>query len=39
VPSIVVPEERNVLINPGHPDAKKLQVKKVRKWMFDIRLT
>jgi RES domain-containing protein len=38
VPSIVVPEESNVLINPGHPDAKKLQTKKVRKWTFDIRL-
>jgi len=39
VPSIVVPEEDNILLNPCHPDAAKLLVMKVRKWTFDIRLT
>jgi RES domain-containing protein len=39
VPSIVVPEEHNILINSSHPDAAKLLVRKVRKWTFDIRLT
>jgi RES domain-containing protein len=39
VPSIVVPEERNILINPAHADAAKLTVKKMRRWTFDIRLS
>jgi RES domain-containing protein len=37
VQSIVVPEEHNILLNPAHPDAAMLLVKKVRKWTFDIR--
>ena len=38
VPSIVVPEEQNVVINPCHPDASRVSAKKVRKWTFDARL-
>jgi RES domain-containing protein len=38
VPSIVVPDEFNVLINPGHPDAAKLIAKKIRRWNYDARL-
>jgi RES domain-containing protein len=38
VPSIVVPEEENVLLNPKHPDAKKLRFAKQRKWTYDLRL-
>jgi RES domain-containing protein len=38
VPSIVVPDEFNVLINPGHPGAAKLIAKKVRRWNYDTRL-
>lgn len=38
VPSIVVPEETNMLLNPQHPDAAKLMVTKVRRWDFDLRL-
>lgn len=38
VPSAVVPEERNVLINPEHPDHKRLRARKVRKWLYDPRL-
>jgi RES domain-containing protein len=38
VPSIVVPEESNVLLNPRHPDARKLVAKKMRRWTYDTRL-
>lgn len=39
VPSVIVPEERNVLINPSHPDAARISAVKVRKWTYDGRLT
>ena len=40
VPSIVVPEEFNILINPRHPDAENLTPpKKIRRWNYDARLT
>lgn len=38
VPSIIVPEEVNVLINPAHPDAAGIVGRKVRKWLYDPRL-
>ena len=38
VPSVIVPEEANVLINPRHRDAKRLRVRKVRRWTYDPRL-
>jgi RES domain-containing protein len=38
VPSVIVPEEYNVLINPLHFDTSKLRAKKVRKWLYDSRL-
>jgi RES domain-containing protein len=38
VPSIVVPDEFNILINPNHPDAAKLIAKKIRRWNYDARL-
>jgi RES domain-containing protein len=38
VPSIVVPEECNVLVNPAHPDAGRLKATKVRKIAFDARV-
>jgi RES domain-containing protein len=37
VPSIVVPEEQNILINPEHPDATLIKAIKVRKWLYDSR--
>jgi RES domain-containing protein len=37
VPSVVVPDEMNVLINPLHPDIRKLSAKKVRRWLYDPR--
>jgi RES domain-containing protein len=39
VPSIVVPEEQNILINPAHPDAKAVTATKLRRWQYDPRLT
>lgn len=37
VPSVIVPEEANVLINPCHPDAASIRATKVRKWLYDPR--
>jgi RES domain-containing protein len=39
VPSVIVPEEHNVLLNPIHPDMRKVTSLKVRKWTYDARLT
>lgn len=38
VPSVIVPEENNLLINPAHPDAARISARKVRKWTYDPRL-
>jgi RES domain-containing protein len=38
MPSAIVPEERNVLINPLHPDAKSIKAKRIRKWTYDGRM-
>lgn len=38
VPSVIVPEEFNVLINPAHPDAKKIKAVIVRQYLYDPRL-
>ena len=35
VPSVIVPEEHNILINPAHPDAVRLTARKVRRWLYD----
>ncbi|MCA2992272.1 MAG: RES family NAD+ phosphorylase [Gemmatimonas sp.] len=37
VPSVVVPEESNVLINPRHAHAGRITTRKVRKWLYDPR--
>lgn len=39
VPSVIVPEESNLLINPRLADAAKLESKKVRKWTYDPRVS
>jgi hypothetical protein len=36
--SIIVPEEFNVLINPQHPDARRLKATMLRLWRYDPRL-
>lgn len=38
VPSVVVPEEWNLLINPLHPDFRGLAAAKTRQWLYDPRL-
>ena len=38
VPSVIVPEETNILVNPEHPDGSRLRACKVRKWLYDPRL-
>jgi RES domain-containing protein len=38
VPSVIVPEECNVLLNPAHPDVSSLRATKVRKWTYDNRV-
>ena len=39
VPSVIVPDEYNVLINPEHPESRGIVAAKVRKWLYDPRLT
>lgn len=38
VPSAIVPEETNYLINPAHPDSRGVQVVRTRPFVFDPRL-
>ena len=38
VPSVIVPEEFNVLINPAHRDMAGVAARKARKWTYDPRL-
>jgi len=38
VPSIVVPEQYNVLIHPTHPDTAGIRARIRRKWLYDLRL-
>jgi len=37
VPSVIVPEECNVLINPVHPDSAFITATKQRRWLYDPR--
>lgn len=38
VPSVVIPHERNCLLNPDHPDFDRLQISKAQTFRFDSRL-
>ena len=38
VPSVVVPEESNVLLNARHPQMKRVRATKLRLWQYDGRL-
>lgn len=38
VPSAIVPEETNILVNPVHPLSRAVKVAKVRRWHYDPRL-
>ena len=39
VPSAVVPAEHNYLLNPAHPDCRKLRIGQPRAFAFDPRIT
>jgi len=38
VPSIIVPEEYNALINPAHPESRRLKSEVLRQYIYDPRL-
>lgn len=38
VPSVIIPEERNILLNPAHPDAAGITATKLRRFDYDRRL-
>ena len=38
VPSVPIPEESNLLINPAHPDFPRVKVTSERRFSFDRRL-
>ena len=38
VPSVLVPEEFNVLVNPTHPDAARIRISASRSFSYDLRL-
>lgn len=38
VPSVVVPMERNIVINPTHPQARDIQIETVADFAFDDRM-
>lgn len=37
VPSVIVPDEDNVLINPQHPDTAALTATTIKRWLYDPR--
>jgi RES domain-containing protein len=39
IPSVLVPEECCVLVNPSHPDSANISAVKSRRWLYDPRLT
>lgn len=38
VPSVIIPGEENVLLNPRHPQMQQVHIQKVRKFSFDSRI-
>ena len=38
VPSVIIHQESNILVNPSHPDAKKVTAAAVRQNVYDRRL-
>ena len=37
VPSVIVPDEYNVLINPQHPDVASITATTIKRWIYDPR--
>jgi RES domain-containing protein len=38
VPSVIVPEERNYVVNVGHPRMADVRLKSIRRFAYDLRL-
>ncbi len=38
IPSAIIPEENNILINPKHPHFSKVKIREVKQFRFDARL-
>ena len=38
VPSAIIPTETNLILNPVHPEARKLRIKPPRRFQFDPRM-
>jgi RES domain-containing protein len=38
IPSAIIPEEYNIVINPLHPNFKRVKLKEVKDFIFDARL-
>ena len=38
IPSTVIPEEWNYLINPAHPDSNKCKIVEIKDFVYDVRL-
>lgn len=38
VPSVIVPEESNVLVNSLHADISSITARRVRRWAYDVRI-
>ncbi|MEO8385415.1 MAG: RES family NAD+ phosphorylase [Betaproteobacteria bacterium] len=38
LPSAIVPEEENIIVNTAHPDMAKVTLKPIRRFNFDLRL-
>ncbi|WP_409970430.1 RES family NAD+ phosphorylase [Piscinibacter sp.] len=38
IPSVIIVDEDNVLINPAHPDARRIAALKVRRFLYDPRV-
>lgn len=38
VPSVIVPQETNILVNPRHPDAGRIRIIKTTKFIYDGRI-
>ncbi|MES2263971.1 MAG: RES family NAD+ phosphorylase, partial [Pseudomonadota bacterium] len=37
VPSVIIPDELNILVNPAHPDTAMLVATTIKKWHYDPR--
>lgn len=38
IPSTVIPEEFNYILNPAHPDSKNLKILDIQDFVFDVRI-